>query len=102
MYKLLPILLALMLVGCDLVLPTEPVDEEEFCELFRTVTVVRSLNSYWSEELDILQDRLGLDCILTDIEERWIQIDHGVLWLFTYETWKCYTCSEGQVVPPNA
>jgi len=104
---LLPPLIALMLsIGaCTIALPTAPEIEEndELCELFITLEVVRlgTTGEYWSNELDIFDNRLGLDCRRVAIREEWFRVGDNVSWLLVYETWDCYSCPDTVVDGTN-
>ncbi len=96
--KLLITLTALLLTACSS--PTAIVeDEEEQCVLFITLEVIRSGNTYWTNELDIFDNQLELDCRRVKIREDWVQVAEGILWLFVWETWDCYECPDGVDVP---
>jgi len=81
----------ILLGGCtiEVLAPEHEHSDEE--EPFITLRVVRSTNTYWTEELDIFDNRLALDCIRTLIWEDWLQVAEGQIWLFTYEWWDCFS-----------
>ncbi len=83
----------ILLSGCtiEVLAPeTEPHEHSEEEEPFIELEVVRSTNTYWSDELDIFDNRLALDCIRFKIREEWLQVAEGHIWLFTYEGWNCF------------
>jgi len=87
--------LLVLLGGCtiEVLAPAHehgPHEHEAVQEPFIELEVVRSTNTYWSQELDIFDNRLALDCIRFKIREEWLQVAEAILWLFTYEGWDCY------------
>jgi len=94
MKRLALVLSALILLGgCTIEVlgpEIEPHEHEVVEEPFIELEVVRSTNTYWSDELDIFDNRLTLDCIRFKIREEWLRVAEAVIWLFTYEGWKCY------------
>ena len=101
--KLLALAILLAVAGCASPIAIEE-DPEEECVLFITLEVVRLgvTGLYWTDELDIFDNRLGLDCRRVRIVEAWFRIGDGVSWLIVTETWDCYKCPDSVVDVPNA
>lgn len=72
-------------VSVDIIHEHDPV-REPFIEL----SVVRAGNVYWTNTLDIFDNRLSLECIRFKVREEMLLVSDGVLWMFTYEGWRCY------------
>lgn len=91
----LGVVLLLAMVGCEVTVlaPEEEVCEEDPCELVVVLEVVRAGNTYWTNELDIWDNKLGFDCRRVRIVEKWESTSVGLL-LFTHETWECYDCPD--------
>ena len=87
--------LLLTMAGCHITVlaPEEEVCEEDPCELVMVLDVVRAGNTYWTNELDISDNKLGFDWRRVRIVEKWESTSVGLL-LFTHETWECYDCPD--------
>ncbi len=94
-FRVVWVALLLTIAGCDVTVlaPEEEVCEEDPCELVVTIRVVRAGNTYWTNELDVQDNKLAFDCRRVLIEEEWVIIG-GIAWLFSYETWDCYDCPD--------
>lgn len=88
--------LLLTLAACDITVlapEDEEVCEEEPCELVMVLDVVRAGNEYWTNELDIWDNKLAFDCRRVRIVEKWETVGTTLL-LFTHEQWDCYDCPD--------
>ena len=95
MKRIALVFLSLVLLGgCTTLSPMALEDPGEQCELIVTLEVVKVANEYLTNELDIHQNKMELDCRRVAIREEWIRLREGILLLFTYETWECYDCPE--------
>ncbi len=95
-FGLLAILATITLGGCTLpmAIEEEEVCEEDPCVLVMELDVVRiNGNTYWTNELDIWDNKLAFDCRRVKIYEKWEPVGTTLL-LFTHEIWKCYDCPD--------
>lgn len=93
-FRVVWIALLLAVAGCDVtVLGPEPEEEcdEEPCELVMVLRVIRTGNTYVTNELDIWDNKLAFDCRRTLIDEQFVIIGNVAL-TWTKETWECYRC----------
>ena len=88
----------LLLGGCTVeVLAPEVADtvhgHDEVREPFIELDVVRAGNTYWTNELDIWDNKLAFDCRRVSITEKW-ETTSICLILFSHEGWDCYDCPD--------
>ena len=84
----------LLLGGCTVEVLAPEVDiiheHDEVREPFIELDVVRAGNTYWTNTLDIFDNRLALECIRFKVREQMHTVSALMILMFTYEGWKCY------------